>query len=171
MFFLNGKVSGERHRFNIAHELGHSVMHFSTAMGDAEDEANAFAQEFLMPKAECRSDLKDLDLSAALRLKRVWGVSMAAIIRRAKDLKVISTDKYRRLNTQLGMNNMRLVEPEPLPIEQPELFDKLLKLHREKLAYTPDEMRRLMFTEKLGELPVPQVPQMRLVGLFDQMEG
>lgn len=170
LFFLNASVPGERHRFNIAHELGHAVMHFSTAIGDAEDEANAFAQEFLMPKAEVRSDLRDLDLAAALRLKKVWGVSMAAIIRRAKDLKIISADRYRRLNTQLGLNNMRLREPEPMPMEKPELFDSLLALHRGKLAFTDDEVRRLMFTDALGELPVPEVPQMRLVGLFDEPE-
>jgi len=42
LLFLNAKVAGERHRFNLAHELGHAVMHFSTAStGDPEEEANA----------------------------------------------------------------------------------------------------------------------------------
>lgn len=171
LLFLNHNVPGERHRFNIAHELGHAVMHFSMALGDAEDEANAFAQEFLMPRTEIRSDLRNLDLSAAMRLKRVWGVSMSALIRRAKDLKVISQDRYRRLNTQMGASNIRLQEPEPLPMEKPETFEGLLSLHRTKLAFSDEEMRRLLFTDRLGEIPVPRVPQMRIAGLFDESQG
>jgi Zn-dependent peptidase ImmA (M78 family)/transcriptional regulator with XRE-family HTH domain len=167
LMFLNVNVPGERHRFNLAHELGHLVMHFATAVGDPEVEANVFANEFLMPKAEIRSDLRNLDLSAALRLKRVWGVSMAAIIHRAYKMNVITEAKYRRLLTQLGAGGMRTREPEPLPFEQPEAFNGLLDFHRDKFGFSADDMRKLLLTDNLGEMPVP-LPQMRLTesGLF-----
>ena len=171
LLFLNAKVAGERHRFNLAHELGHAVMHFSTAStGDPEEEANAFAQEFLMPKEEIRSDLRNLNLAGAMRLKSVWGVSMAAIIRRAYELKEISEATYRRMFTQMGANNMRTVEPGPLPFEEPEAFSQLLELHRTKLGFSDDDMRRLLFTDQMGEMPVPKAPQLRLAGLFEQDE-
>lgn len=172
LLFLNVNVPGERHRFNLAHELGHAVMHFATAIGDAEIEANQFANEFLMPKAEIRTDLQNLDLPAALRLKQFWGVSMAAIIHRAYRLNVIPQSRYRRLFTQLGAGGMRVREPQPLPFEKPEAFDRLLEVHRNKLGFGDDDMRKLLFTEALGEIPVPEAqPRMRLVGeLFDSQE-
>lgn len=167
LLFLNANVPGERHRFNLAHELGHVVMHFSTALGDAEDQANAFANEFLMPKAEIRSDLRNLDLAAAMRLKKIWGVSMAAIIHRAHQLRQITATAYKRMFMQLGAAGMRTQEPQPLEFERPEAFEALITLHRQRLGYAEDDVRRLLFTDKLGELPRTVAPQMRLVGLFD----
>ncbi len=168
LLFLNANVAGERHRFNLAHECGHLIMHFSTAFtGDPEDEANAFAQEFLMPKEEIRSDLRNLDLAAALRLKRVWGVSMAAIIKRAHELGQISDATYRRLFTQMGAKGLRTREPESLPFEQPEAFARLLDVHRTKLGFAEEDMRQLLFTDRMGEIPVPKMPQLRISTLFD----
>ncbi len=170
LLFLNKNVQGERHRFNLAHEVGHTVMHFATAIDDPESEANTFANEFLMPKAEIWSDLKNIDITGALRLKPVWGVSIAALIHRAYQLNQIPKSKYQRLFTQLGAAKMRTIEPQTLPFERPETFDKLLELHRIKLGFAESEMRRLMFTDRLGEIPVPRTPQMRLTGLFDDPE-
>lgn len=168
MLFLNENVSGERHRFNLAHELGHAVMHFSTATGDPEAEANQFSREFLMPRAEIRDDLRNLDLAAAIRLKRVWGVSMAALIMRARDLRQITDSVYRRLFTQLGASGMRTREAEPLPFERPEAFRAMVEYHRATLGLSEDDLRQLLLTDKLGEIPVPEVPQLRLAGLFDE---
>ncbi|MGN6625884.1 MAG: ImmA/IrrE family metallo-endopeptidase [Tepidisphaeraceae bacterium] len=171
LLYLNKNVQGERHRFNLAHELGHAVMHFATAIGDPESEANTFAQEFLMPKAEIRSDLKNIDITGALRLKPVWGVSIAALIHRAYNLNQIPKSKYQRLFTQLGAAKMRTVEPETLPFERPETFDKMIETHRVKLGFDDFEMRKLLFTESMGEIPVPRVPQLRLAGLFDGFDS
>jgi hypothetical protein len=52
--FLSREKSGERHRFNAAHELGHLVLHGEDKIPngpEAEAEANQFAAAFLMPKA------------------------------------------------------------------------------------------------------------------------
>jgi Zn-dependent peptidase ImmA (M78 family) len=143
-------------------------MHFCTALGDPESEANTFANEFLMPKAEIRDDLRNIDIVGAMRLKPVWGVSIAALVHRAYQLDQIPKYKYKRLFTQLGAAKMRTVEPEPLPFEQPETFDHLIGIHRTKLGFSDEEMRKVLFTDKLGELPVPAVPQMRLTSLFDK---
>lgn len=163
MLFVNRNVPGERHRMNLAHELGHAVMHFTTSLNDAEVEAFAFAQEFLMPRNDIRSDLRNMDLAAAARLKRVWGVSMAAIIMRAKTLGQISESTYRRLFTAMNAKSIRTVEPLPLEFEQPEVFEQLKKVHRERLGFSDEELSKLLFTERLGELPPPSEPQMRLV--------
>lgn len=169
MLFVNRNVPGERHRFNLAHELGHAVMHFSTALDDPEEEANAFAREFLMPKAEIRHDLRNLNLTTAMRLKKVWGVSMAALIVQAYRLKIINKTRYTRLYRELSAKGYRTDEPFPLPFEQPETFDRLLRLHRDDLRLSDDDLRRLLFTDNLGESEVPpDQPRLRLTSLFDQ---
>ena len=48
---MNSDMPGDRHRFNLAHELGHALMHRHST-GECESEANRFAAEFLMPKEE-----------------------------------------------------------------------------------------------------------------------
>ncbi|MCH6544747.1 MAG: ImmA/IrrE family metallo-endopeptidase, partial [Deltaproteobacteria bacterium] len=62
--FLNpSKRSASRSRFDIAHELGHLVLHADAAPGSPihEKEANAFASAFLLPRetfgSECPTQL------------------------------------------------------------------------------------------------------------------
>lgn len=163
LLFLNANVPGDRHRFNLAHELGHVVMHYGLAGRDAEEQANAFAREFLMPKALIRSDLRNLDLPAAARLKPVWGVSMAALIYRAHELGTISDYKYQQLFRSLNAKGMRSVEPVDYPFEQPEAFDELVESHRRNFDMTESDARRLLFTDNLGPRePVQPPPVLRL---------
>lgn len=170
MIFLRCSASGDRHRFNLAHELGHVVMHFSTSRGDEEDQANHFARELLMPFDEIRSDLRNLDLAAAARLKPLWGVSMAALITHAYRLRQIPESRYRRLFTQLNASNQRLEEPLPLQFEEPESFRKLQSFYQDLLGISDREVGRTLYTRQLGEIPVPP-PQSPLKlaepGLFD----
>lgn len=160
LLFLNCNAPGDRHRFNLGHELGHVVMHFSTGGGKEEDEANHFARELLMPFDEIRSDLKNLDLGSAARLKRVWGVSMAALITQAYCLRQIPESRYRRLFTQLNASNQRLEEPLPLPFEEPARFQQLQGFYQDLLGITDEEIGRTLFTRQLGEIapPAPLAP-------------
>lgn len=174
MLFVNKNVSGDRHRFNLAHELAHTVMHFGAVLGDAEEEANRFASEFLMPKALIRSDLRNITLARAAELKLVWGVSMAAIIRRAFDLKIISEAKYRRFFTTMNAKGLRSREPLEVAFEKPEVFDHLIAVHRNELNMSEEQARKVLFTEHLGPKRVQENrltaarPNLRLTpSLFD----
>ena len=175
MLFLNKNASGERHIFNMAHELGHLVMHFSASGGDEEKEANDFAQEFLMPKEDIRHDLRNFDLAAAVRLKPAWGVSMAALIERAFQLKLLKPDKRRRLYTQMNARGIRKQEPFPLDFQEPVAFDRLCEFHRKQLNHSDQDMRRLLFTDQLGLLECAKGSPLRLVGdtgnLFDTLSS
>ena len=55
---MSGKP-GDRLRWSVAHELGHLVLHRSIrgSVADAENEANAFASEFLTPETAIRDEL------------------------------------------------------------------------------------------------------------------
>ena len=106
----------DRDNFNLAHELGHLVMHRGTqhdpGTRTVEAQAHRFAGAFLGPKKAMRSQLPtDLDWGYYLRLKRTWGLSMAALVRRAKDLKVIDDAIYTRAMKQRSSYGWRVKEP------------------------------------------------------------
>ena len=114
----------DRDNFNLAHELGHLVMHrgieHEPGTRTVEAQAHRFAGAFLGPAKALRRELpSDLDWSRYLHLKRRWGLSMVALVRRAKDLGVISDSMYTRAMKQRSSHGWRFVEPgsndRPLP--------------------------------------------------------
>ena len=146
MFFMNNNISGDRHRFNLAHELGHAVMH-QFPVGDIEAEANAFAAEFLMPAAEIAPELSDLNLEKLGRLKQRWRVSMSSLIYRAKEVGRIAESKASSLYALLGKMGYRQVEPINIEVEQPSLIPQLIDLHKKSFGYADSELMRLLFVD------------------------
>lgn len=144
---LADHAPGDRQRFSVAHELGHAVMHEVPAENQ-EQEADRFASELLLPRTQVASRLRDVSLPQLARLKQEWGVSMAAILRRARDLGQISDFQYRRGSIELSQSGYRTREPVEVPPEQPRL---LMRRVGERLARgeTVAELARLAWmTEK-----------------------
>ena len=131
MMLLYRAAPGDRLRYSTAHEVGHLVMHTEPVDGQ-EDQADLFAGELLMPAAEIRGELGSLDMPALARLKAKWGVSMAALIRRARDLGTISDYRYRELNIELSKAGWRTREPVEIPAERPRLLADAVALLRSK---------------------------------------
>lgn len=145
LFFLNHDMPGERMRLTLAHEVGHAFMH-RNPVGDAvEDEANRFAGAFLMPRKEIAPHLTGLTLEKAASLKAVWGVSMQAIVMRAKQLGCIPDSRYRRLFTSLSAQGYRKNEPFPIPREEPAVLKQLVEFHRTELGYDDFDLAKLLF--------------------------
>jgi Zn-dependent peptidase ImmA (M78 family)/DNA-binding XRE family transcriptional regulator len=122
---------GDRVRFSIAHELGHLVMHHppKITIKLMEKEANNFASSFLLPKCVMDSELiKPLSLYTLAQLKLKWGVSMQALIFRARDLKIITERQATYLFTQMASHGWKTREPNNLDIkiETPQLFRKMI---------------------------------------------
>jgi Zn-dependent peptidase ImmA (M78 family)/DNA-binding Xre family transcriptional regulator len=111
---------GDRQRFTLAHELGHAVLHDGTG-DDQEREADEFASAFLLPAAAVREELRTATLSSFAALKPRWGVSIAALGRRARDLGLMPDREYRAFNIQLSTSGMHRQEPAPIAPEQPTL--------------------------------------------------
>lgn len=112
--FLNTMKSFERSRFDAAHELGHLVLHkHGECFGrQAEQEADAFASCFLMPRSTVLASVpKQPTLSTLISLKSRWKVSLAALVRRTFDLGLSSEWHYRQLNIQLTRLGYRTSEP------------------------------------------------------------
>lgn len=116
VIFLNVHKSAERLRFDLAHELGHLVMHGGSLHiergKEKEQAANDFASSFLMPRADVLGSIRgNLLLEDILMLKRRWRVSAMALNLRAHRLGVISEWTYGMLAKQLSMAGFRRGEP------------------------------------------------------------
>lgn len=95
-----------RHRFSAAHELGHLVLHGGSPSGEPwlEREADAFAAEFLTPRAVLREELPQqrLDFARLFKLSERWGVEVRSLIYRSQELGLISESTARRAYIRLA---------------------------------------------------------------------
>lgn len=124
-------VSAVRNRFNIAHELGHLLLHRGVRQEEhdnhfdrVEGQAHRFAGAFLFPDERFCSEFYSINKSHLISLKRDWKVSIAAMIMRAFDLGIIE-DKG-RVYRKIG--GVKKVEPldDVLELERPSLFRRSL---------------------------------------------
>jgi Zn-dependent peptidase ImmA (M78 family)/transcriptional regulator with XRE-family HTH domain len=93
-----------KHRFNLAHELGHLLLHRDEVHGELaiEREANAFAGELLMPERVMRNLLKPrVDWDVLGKLSHRWGVEMKALVYRSRELGILSDAAARRAYQRL----------------------------------------------------------------------
>ncbi len=121
LVLANALAPGDRLRFSLAHEIGHLTMHARPAATALQErEADQFASELLMPARDIRDELGGgLDLDRLLLLKRRWGVSMAALARRAQTLAVISGWQYRNVMIEMSTLGYRTKEPGAIAHETP----------------------------------------------------
>lgn len=136
------KGSALRTRFTAAHELAHLLLHADVIPGDIthEREADAFAAEFLMPAAQIAPELPTrVDLPALLNLRHRWGVSVAALLYRCRELGTLSEASYKRAMMRISRLGWRADEPvrgeplgaapgEHLPVERPALLPRAFDL-------------------------------------------
>ncbi|WP_144596758.1 helix-turn-helix domain-containing protein [Bacillus cereus] len=111
-----------RQQFSIAHELGHWVLHSEVLdpqslekdeYKEMEDEANEFAACFMLPKEAFSRDvsLEPLNLDYYVHLKKKWQVSIGAMVMRAFNLGIISSEDYQKLQRQISYRKWRITEP------------------------------------------------------------
>lgn len=143
VFFVNMDIPGDRMRWTLAHEIGHIVLHHLPT-DDPESEANRFASEFLMPAREIVPELKPFTLQKAASLKPYWKVSIAALIRRARDVGVIGQRKYEYLNTQMAKLGYKRCEPVPIPSEEPQVLREIMETHRRAHYRSAHELSHLL---------------------------
>lgn len=167
--FLNTMKSAERSRFDAAHELGHlvrdvySMQHGKVHGSDIEREADAFAAAFLMPKESVVTNKPPVfTVNYLIKLKRHWGVSLAALAYRYNSLNQVTEWTYRNLCIEIAKRGYRTNEPDPMERESSQLLSKVLdflqsqNLGRAEIAkhlcISVDEINALTF--KLTRLSV-----------------
>lgn len=149
IMFINQAMPNDRIRFSLAHELGHLVMHIEQPPRNpdaVEEQADQFASELLMPAEEMKNNFiaKGISFSELAQMKRHWRVSMHALVRRAKDLELISQNTYRNYQIAFSKKGWTKHEPVSLPVEQPQLFNDSLQLYKDELGYTDNDLMKLM---------------------------
>jgi Zn-dependent peptidase ImmA (M78 family) len=136
--FLNNNKSSEHSRYDAAHELGHLVLHrHGGPRGrEAEQEANAFASAFLMPRASVIAHAPRFPTVATLvKLKRIWTTSVAALNYRLHAVGMLSDWQYRVLCIQISRNGYRTKEPNEAPREISQVLPKIFSaLHQDGVS-------------------------------------
>jgi Zn-dependent peptidase ImmA (M78 family)/transcriptional regulator with XRE-family HTH domain len=132
VLFNPAKGDHWRGRFDGAHELGHLVMHADAEPGSKiiEDQAHRFAAEFLMPEFAIADQLpRTADWPRLAELKATWGVSMAALLYRARTLRIMREGSYRTAMSTMSARGWRRREPgPPRPLERPTMLTKAIEL-------------------------------------------
>ena len=118
----------ERLRFDMAHELGHILMH--TWGEDNEDiskdefnarekQANMFASALLLPNETFSKSVSayPTNIDYYLALKKKWKVSMQAMMYRGRQLDIISTNQFQYMMRTMSKNGNRTHEPGDKPGE------------------------------------------------------
>ena len=118
----SNKESASRINFDIAHELGHIILHEWSEDEDSisrdefkkkEKEANEFAAAFLLPESEFANDvsLDPQNLDYYIQLKRKWKVSIAAMLYRTCSLGIITQNQYQYMLRIMQAKDWRKREP------------------------------------------------------------
>jgi Zn-dependent peptidase ImmA (M78 family) len=144
--FLNTRKSGERGRFDAAHELGHLVLHrHSPPHGPAiENEANDFASALLMPASAMQRNAPRIPTTEALlQHKGIWRVSIASLVYRLHKLGLITDRQYRSLMVDISKRGWRTTEPASIPREASQVLQKVLVALREDGIKRDDIARTL----------------------------
>ena len=133
-----------RQRYDLAHEIGHLVMHGDAEPGSriVESQANRFAAEFLMPQSEFlhvlphRANWRSLQM-----LKETWGVSLQALLYRSRQLGILAPAAYNSAIITLSARGWKRVEPGVMPaVEQPSVLPRSLELLRDH-GFDEDALR------------------------------
>ena len=160
-----------RHRFSIAHEIGHLLLHGDAGEHSAaiEKEADEFAAAFLTPAAAMDAALPQrLDLAALDRLGRTWGVSTKSLVRRMVERGRTTESSARRAYQRLATTDDPLADPtSAYPGEMPSLLRKAAELASDHGAGVPALAEALKLSpaqarDLLGE--ADERPVLRLVG-------
>lgn len=164
-----GEPSACRERFSLAHELGHLILHswvdadYTKDKNDLkrkEHEANYFAGAFLLPFEEfSREAMSCSAIDSFIALKSRWKVSIAAMIKRAQAISIISDNQAKYLYTQINIRRIKKNEPldDVIPHDEPQNMYNALSLLTENEIRSGDEI--------LEELPLPMEEFAQICGV------
>ena len=146
----SAKESVCRQRFDIAHELGHLVMHEGIITGDrhTENQANRFASALLLPHSMMLKFFprpsSRLDWIGMSEFKLTWKVSKAAILYRARQLDLINDAQYKSGFITLRKNGETHGEREDHLIakESPEMLLRSFRVLAERKGIYPQDVAK-----------------------------
>jgi Zn-dependent peptidase ImmA (M78 family)/DNA-binding XRE family transcriptional regulator len=123
---------GDHNRLSVAHETAHLILHHYRRIDSPQAEAEAFqfAAALLLPGTVAHEEIEQpVTLRSLAYVKARWGISIAALIRRARDLGIVSDEKRTSLEKQLSARGWRKEEPVHVPDERPALMAQLIETY------------------------------------------
>ena len=150
--YSSNKTSAARIHFDVAHELGHICLHdwsedvetlSKEEFKEREEQAHRFAAAFLLPESTFRNEIirSPYSLPYYKQLKQKWKVSMAAMIRRAYTLSIISADDYQMLVRTMQRRSIWKNEPldDVLITSEPSLLRTSVMMRLSEKVFTAKE--------------------------------
>lgn len=168
-FVLNAdKRAAVRSRWDAAHELGHMIIHRHVEpvllrrpeiFKLAEAQAHRFAGAFLLPADSFGRSVYVPALSALLAQKRIWRVSVRAMLRRMVQLRLISPERATPVWQSYSRSGMQRREPldDEFQPEQPEVLRRACEMTMEERGLSREQL--------LEVLPFDQIELQGLLGL------
>lgn len=128
---VNGRMSPERNRSTIAHELAHLIFDWPDDLPESsiENMATAISGAFLFPQNDAlrelgvrrRSVSKDMILVC-----KEYGISMMLLVKRAQIAGIISESVAKSFYIEASKHGWKKNEPHRIAPEQPLLFEQLV---------------------------------------------
>lgn len=169
------KHSAARSRLDLAHEVGHLVLHRNVDQirleerpADfklAETQAFLFGAMFLLPRETFAHDFILPTLDALLTLKPIWKVSVGMMLMHATYLGLMSPEQSARLWAAYGRRRWKTQEPldDTIPVERPRLLRLAFELALTEQVFSRDDV--------LTALALPESDVENLAGLRRGMLG
>lgn len=144
--------SAARRRYNIAHELGHILLH--AGVEDIfeldnvkykkllETQANQFASALLLPDDSFMDYLISINMAFFIEAKKYWNVSIGALIYKANQLHLMTEDQYLYLQKKISINHWRKKEPgdDQVEKEHPEMFKQAVEMLFKSNVIRPEQL-------------------------------
>lgn len=131
---VNKNCSSERKRFTILHELGHLVLNFDKEINSKNQESlcNLFASEMLISSIVFKQIIgtarHDISYQELRVIQEQFGISIDALMYKAKDLGIISENRYisycKKKNTVPSLKQK--IEESIYPTESSNRFSRLV---------------------------------------------
>ena len=150
-----------RINFDLAHELGHILLHPwsenlelipKEEFKAREKQANMFASAFLLPKDSFGKEVQayPTDLEYYQFLKKKWKVSIQAMAYRTNQLGIITDNQFQYMMRQISKNGWRTKEPGDTPYSLNEnIFQGAIDLLVEEKILKPVSIMRLLKQNKI----------------------
>jgi len=169
LILSSDKDSSLRSRYDVAHELGHLILHREIGAVSinnrathrlVEAQAHRFASAFLVPAQPFADDLYVPTLDALRVLQNKWRVSVAMLVYRVQELDLVSEEQGKRLWINCTRRGWRTNDPldSKLHPEEPRVLRRAFQLLVEKRIQSRDQIKssiplNVSDIEELANLP------------------
>lgn len=151
VLFSSDVASGPRNAYNLAHELGHVLLHSSVEvtsdnLAALEKQADRFAGAFLLPQETFSREVLGTSLNHFLFLKEKWGIAISAMAYRCKDLGIINANQHSYVMRQMNVRKIRTREPldERFQVREPSILAESIRILLESGVQTSGQVEEAL---------------------------